>query len=244
MQPSFKSSPTGHAWFAFLLVLFMGPSASAADFSIQTSGSARQLAFARYTTSYAERDAFANSGPIGVFIEASLPHLYKSVTLTAVRTCGENQPYQLRIVQIVGDGTAAGEVIDRYLALRQQIDLLPLSSVAITPTNYKFHFAGEVRTGGADAYIYDITPKKNRLGLVLGQLWMDSTTGNELILSGSMTDPTSTSGHIEFVRDTKLVNGTVYSRVTHVTLMIPLLGRAEVSVTEVPLLAELIPDRQ
>jgi len=36
MQPSFKSSPTGHAWFAFLLVLFMGPSASAADFSIQT----------------------------------------------------------------------------------------------------------------------------------------------------------------------------------------------------------------
>ncbi len=73
---------------------------------------------------------------------------------------------------------------------------------------------------------------------------MDSTTGNELILSGSMTDPTSTSGRIEFVRDTKLVNGTVYARVTHVTLMIPLLGRAEVSVTEVPLLAELIPDRQ
>ena len=83
-----------------------------------------EIAFARYTTSYAERDAFANSGPIGVFIEASLPHLYKSVTLTAVRTCGENQPYQLRIVQIVGDGTAAGEVIDRYLTLRQQIDLL------------------------------------------------------------------------------------------------------------------------
>ena len=101
-----------------------------------------------------------------------------------------------------------------------------------------------MRTGGAAAYIYDITPKKNRLGLVLGQLWMDSSTGNEVMLSGSMTDPTSTSGRIEFVRDTKLMNGAVYARVTHVTLMIPLLGRAEVSVTEVPLLAEIIPDRQ
>ncbi len=244
MLPLFNSSPTGHAWFAFLLVLFMGPSVPAADLSIQTSGSARQLAFARYTTSYAERDAFANSGPIGVFIEASLPRLYKSVTLTAVRTCGENQRHQLLILQVAGDGTAAGEVIDRYLALRRQIDLLPLSSVAITPANYKFHFAGEVKTGGAVAYVYDIAPKKNRLGLVLGQLWIDSSTGNEVMLAGSMTDLTSTSGRIEFVRDTKLMNGAVYARVTHVTLMIPLLGRAEVSVTEVPLLADLIPDRQ
>ena len=244
MLPSFNSSATGQAWVAFLLVLFMGPSAPAADLSIQTSGSARQLAFARYTTSYAERDAFANSGPIGVFIEASLPQLYRSVTLTAVRTCGENQRHQLLIVQVAGDGTAAEEVIDRYLALRRQIELLPLSSVAITPANYKFHFAGEVKTGGALAYVYDITPKKSRPGLVLGQIWMDSSTGNEVMLSGSMTDLTSTSGRIEFVRDTKLMNGTVYARVTHVTLMIPLLGRAEVSVTEVPLLTDLIPDRQ
>jgi hypothetical protein len=145
MQPSFNSSPAGNACFAFLLAILMTPSTPAADLSIQTSGPTRELAFARYTTSHAERDAFPNSGPVAVFIEASLPHLYKSVTLAAVRTCGENQRHQLQILQIAGDGTVADEVIDRYLAVRQQIDLLPLSSVAITPANYKFHFAGEVK---------------------------------------------------------------------------------------------------
>ena len=73
---------------------------------------------------------------------------------------------------------------------------------------------------------------------------MDSSTGNEVMLSGHMTDPTATNGRIEFVRDTKLMNGSAYARVTHVAFTIPLLGRAEVSVTEVPLTPELISQRQ
>jgi hypothetical protein len=48
------------------------------------------------------------------------------------------------VLQIEGDGTVAEEVIDRYLALQELFDRLPLSSVAVTPANYKIRFAGEV----------------------------------------------------------------------------------------------------
>jgi hypothetical protein len=40
----------------------------------------------------------------------------------------------------------ADEVINRYFDLQEQIENLPVSSIAITPANYKFRFAGEART--------------------------------------------------------------------------------------------------
>jgi hypothetical protein len=218
--------------------------ARAADLSIQTSDSTRGLAFTRYTSSRAARDPFADTGVVGMSIEASLPELYKSASLLAVRAGGENKTRELRVVQIAGDGTVADEVIERYLAFRQQLDLLPLSSATITFSDYSFRFAGEVKTGGATALIYDITPKKNRPGLFQGQLWIDSSTGHEVVLSGHMRDTPSTSSRVDFVRDTKLMNGSAYARVTHVTFVIPLLGRAEVSITEFVVTPELIPQRQ
>ena len=148
-----------------------------------------------------------NRRPVGVFIEASLPALYKSAAMLAVRRQGEDKRSELQVLQTAGDGTVADEVIERYFALRQEVDILPLSSVAITPSNYKFHYAGEVKTGGAAAYVYDITPKKNRPGLLLGKIWMDAGTGDEVMLSGHLMDLPASGGRVDVVRDTKLMDG-------------------------------------
>jgi hypothetical protein len=129
----------------------------------------------------------------------------------------------------------AQEVIDRYLGLGGPVGLLPISSVTISPADYKFHLAGQVSTGGSTAHIYDIAPKSNRPGLVDGRVWIDSATGREVMLSGHMTDLVAKGVRLDFVRDTVLLNGSGYARVTHVSFAIPLLGRAEVTITEVPL---------
>jgi hypothetical protein len=244
MQPSIDSSQARrHVWTVFLLIVSFGPLAQAADVSVLMSDPSRALAFARYTTSHAERDPFKQSGPIGVLIEASLPELYKSAALVAFRGQGEDRRSELHVLQIAGDGTVADEVIERYFALRQ-VDILPLSSVAITPSNYKFHYAGEVKTGGAAAYVYDITPKKNRPGLLLGKIWMDAGTGDEVMLSGHLMDLPANGGRVDVVRDTKLMNGSALARVTHVGFTVPLLGRAEVVITEMVLTPEIIPQAQ
>lgn len=244
MKPTIESFPARFAWSVLLLILFTGPAARAAKVPIVASDRSREVAFARYITSYGERDAFANSGPVGVLIEASLPKLYKEAALVAIRMHGEHGGPALQVLQMAGDATVTAEVIERYLAIQQQLDLLPHSSVIIAPSNYNFHFAGEVKTGDTLAYIYDIAPKKKRPGLVSGQLWIDSGTGHEVMLSGHMLDPAAASGRVGFVRDTKLINGSACGRITHVTFEIPLLGRAEVSITEVNLTPAILSEPQ
>jgi hypothetical protein len=217
-------------WSVFLLALVAGLSARAAEVTVNVSQSSPNLAFARYIASQQRRDAFGQSGPVGVLIEASLPELYKSAALVAVRRGSERTGMQL--VNMAGDPTVAEEVIYRCLVLRRHIDAQPPAAIAITPANYKFHLAGEVKAGSTSAYIYEIAPKKNRPGLV-GHLWVDADTGQEVMLSGRLMDMPAKGYRIDVVRDTSLMNGVAYARVTHIGFGLPLLGRAEAVITEV-----------
>ena len=221
-------------------MLFAGSSAPAASTSVAVNASPRELAFAHYIGTTVDRDPLTKSGPVGIFIEASLPDLYKSASLLGVRTQRENQPGEVQVLVIAGDGTVAGEVIDRAFAFQRQLQSLPLSSIAITPANYKFHFAGEVKTGVSSAYIYDIAPKKSGPGLFDGHLWMDAGSGQEVTLSGYLKDMPATSGRVDVVRDTMLINGAPYARVTHVAFTVPLLGRAQVTITEMILTQDML----
>src|SRR5579883_732677 len=158
MQPSHHSTPfRGHAWIALLLTLLMASYGRAAKLPVPSPHTSADMAFARYVATQGQGAAFAGSEPVVVLIEASLPELYKQAAVVALRKQGESK---LQVLQVAGDGTVLSEVLDRYFSLREQLDELPLDSIAITPTNYKFHFGGEVNTGTAPAYVYDVSPKK------------------------------------------------------------------------------------
>jgi hypothetical protein len=68
---------------------------------------------------------------------------------------------------------------------------------------------------------------------------MDSQTGNEVMLSGHLMNSPASEGRVEVVRDTQLMNGCAMVRITHVSFTVPLLGRAEVVITEIVLTPEL-----
>ena len=210
-----------------LLIATNGP----ADPSMRVVGPPQNLAFARYIALLQKRNPFTESGPVLVFIEACLPKLYKEADLLAIRELGENERSQYRVLQGEGDGTVTEEVIGRYFALQKQMEKLPVSSILITPANYKFRFAGEVKTGGKSAYIYKIFPRKSRPGVITGQLWIDSDTGAEVMLTGRVIN-VSSIGRVDVVRDTKFLNGSAYARFTHLTFTVPQLGRSELVIKE------------
>jgi hypothetical protein len=81
---------------------------------------------------------------------------------------------------------------------RQDFEEPPLSSVA----NYRFHYRGEVKTGGNGAYVYDITPKKTGPGLIKGQIWMDRVSGAKVVVNGRLTGSPSAKGVVDLVRET------------------------------------------
>jgi len=166
-------------------------------------------------------------------IQASLPGLYKDAELLAIRTPGEDERSQYLVLGIEGDGAVAQEVVGRYLELERLMESLPPSSIAIAPANYKFHFRGEVKTGGGAAFVYNIAPRKNRTGMIKGRLWMDET-GTAILVSGRLTAPDSMGGGIDLVREIKIVGG-ASARVTHLRSAHPILGRSELVVTEYPL---------
>ena len=219
-----------------LFALLIPMSAPAESLSVAGPNSPAGLALARYIASIQERDPFADSGPVGVEIDASLPGLYKKARLLAVRETGESERSEYRVLQIEGDAIVAQEVIARYFLMQEQLEDLPLSSVAITPENYKFRYRGEVGTGGALAYVYQITPKKKRDGLIQGQLWIDSGTGAAILQAGRFVKtPPLCPGKIDVVRNTELLDGNRRVRVTHVTIETPRAGRGELTITEMPL---------
>jgi hypothetical protein len=52
------------------------------------------------------------------------------------------------------------------------------------------------------------------------------------MLSGHLRNTLPSAGFVDFVRDTKVMNGCAIGRITHVVWATPLLGRAEVAITE------------
>jgi hypothetical protein len=128
------------------------------------------------------------------------------------------------------------QVIARYLAAEEEAEELPYSSVAVTPANYKFRYAGSLETSGTPVYIFQIAPKKKRVGLIRGQIWIDSATGVPVHQSGRFVKrPSVFLRQIDVTRDTNLRDGLPYTRVTHVAIDTHLVGHAELTITERPL---------
>ena len=222
------------SWGRAVLVVFIIPHLAASDFLQRPQSRPASVAFARYIASLEQHDPLTEAGPVAVLIEASLPRFYKDAQLLAIKRMGENERSEYLIAGLVGDGAALDEVTTRYFALQEEIEKPPSSSIRISPENYKFRLRGEVKTGIGSAYVYDITPRKRRRGLFKGQIWIEAGTGLEVLTSGHLEGAPSIGSSVDFVRETKL-DGAGYTRVTHLSFTVPLLGRSELVVTERPL---------
>ncbi len=194
------------------------------------------LAFGRYLASVQARDPFTELGPMGVEIEASLSGLAQQASMLAVRRAATSERSEYREIRLDGDSTVKQQVIARYLDAELQAEALPYSSVAVTPANYKFRYVGSVETNRTLVYVFQISPRKKRVGLIQGQIWIDSDTGLAVHQQGRFVkQPSVFIRRIQVTRDTNLQEGLPWSRVTHLVIDTRLFGRAELTITERPL---------
>ena len=118
---------------------------------------------------------------------------------------------------------------------------MPLSSVLITPQNYKFRYAGLDDTGDSAAYIFRITPKKRRAGLIRGELWIDSVDRRASSRNRTVReDPFHIHvARINFVREITFVDGHPFARTTHMSIQTRPMGRVNLTIVESPLSSDL-----
>ena len=122
-------------------------------------------------------------------------------------------------------------MIARYLTAESEALKSEPATVAVTPLNYKFKYQGLIERGGAKVYAFRGTPRKKKLGLFVGELWLDPRTHLPVRESGRLVkNPSMFVRRIEFVRDFRIEDGVAIP--THIESSVDtvLVGKANVSV--------------
>jgi hypothetical protein len=169
-------------------------------------------------------------------IHAAIPKLEKTGRLLAIRHLEPTSESRYEVVQLAGDPTVKEQVIMRYLQAQQRAAEIPAASIAIAPANYKFAYKRVVDDGERQTYVFQITPRHKREGLIKGELWLDECTGVPIRQSGRLVkSPSIFIKRIAITQENTVREGIIESRLTHITIETRLIGRAELVIEERPL---------
>jgi len=222
-------------WLVALFTLLVPASLFADDSVLNTSAAESagpNAALARY---FAGVDKNRPWGQEDVEIDASLPKLKERGRLHAIRRLLPFGKPQYQVMESDGSRTVKQQVIARYLSAEVESSRLAPSSVSVTPANYQFHYVGSVGDDGQLTYVFAISPRKKREGLIQGVLWIDAHTGTAVRLTGNLVkSPSIFLKRVAVTRETNLRDGVAESRTTHIALDTRLVGRAQLVIHERP----------
>lgn len=162
----------------------------------------------RYVKAIQLQESRAQAVSMDVDMDADLPQLRKHGRFHAFR-------FITRVGQVFydkrrfeGDGTIKKEVIGRYLQAEKDAKSEYGSAAAVTPDNYKFKYKGMTDYAGRPAYVFQVSPRKKRLGLYKGELWVDKETDLPLRQWGELVrNPSMFLKSVYFVRDYTICDG-------------------------------------
>ena len=165
-----------------------------------------------------------------VDIDAQLPRLEKRGKLRALRKISRLGLITYKALGFSGDNTVKQEVITRYLAAESAAR--ENGTIAITPANYKFRYAGRIILRGVTMQILEVTPRKKAVGLFKGQIWVDADSGMPLRESGQFVKtPSVFLKKIAFVRDYEIRDGIAFPKHIQSTVDTRIVGRAELDIS-------------
>ncbi len=183
-----------------------------------------------YTAASSAQSERLRGTSMEVEIEASLPKLKKHGRLQALRRISRLGRISYEIIHFEGDKSIKGDVIARYLTADTQTEASD-GSLAITPANYKFKYKGMATNDGRTVHVFQLTPRKKRVGLFKGELWLDAETCLPVRESGRLVKlPSIFLRRIEFVRECEIHDGLVYPHSIDSVVDTRLVGKAELRV--------------
>jgi hypothetical protein len=167
-----------------------------------------------------------------VDIVAEVPKLHKTARLHALRRIsafGRRITYDA--LRFDGDHGLKNDVIARYLTAESEALKSEPATMAVTPVNYKFKYKGLMVRDGRKVYAFRVTPRKKKLGLFVGELWLDPETHLAVREAGRLVkNPSVFVRRIDFVRDFRIENGVSIPTRVESSVDTVLVGKANVSV--------------
>jgi hypothetical protein len=172
-----------------------------------------------------------NGASMDMDIDASLPKLKKQGRLHALRRISALGRITYEALKFDGDGTVKNQVIARYLTAEAQAQTTSAVPISVIPENYKFKYMGQDESDGRPVHIFQVTPRKKRVGLFKGEIWIDAATYLRVRESGYFVKtPSFFLKRIEFVRKFEIRDGISIPRRVHSVVETRLVGTAEMTI--------------
>jgi hypothetical protein len=184
----------------------------------------------QYTQAATDSGRSLRAATMEMEIEASLPRLKKTGRLHALRRISDLGRITYEALRFEGDNAVKKNVIARYLSAESEASERKdqKDSLAVTPANYKFKYKGRRELDGRPAHLFEVAPRKKRVGLYKGELWLDAETCLPLRESGRFVkNPSIFLKRVEFTRDYEIAEGISVPRQIRSTVSTRLVGKAE-----------------
>jgi len=166
-----------------------------------------------------------------VDIKASLPKLKKQGRLRALRRISRLGRITYEALHFEGDNAVKNHVIAKYLAAEVEAQAEGAESFAVTPANYKFAYHGVAEHDGETVHVFEVSPRRKRVGLFKGEIWIDAQSFLLVRESGRMVKtPSFFLKNIEFVREFQIQDGVSVPRQLHTVAETRLVGPAELTI--------------
>ena len=185
---------------------------------------------------------------LDVEIEASVPKLKKQGRMFGLRKITEIGKVTYDKIRFEGDSTVKTQVIARYLSAETNPPVHG-EDVLISERNYKFKFKGIREFNGRKAHVFELSPRKKRVGLFKGEIWIDTETSLPLMETGKFVkNPSVFLKGIEFSRTYSIIDGVAVPQSLSSIAKTRIAGDTRLSITyrksmeQLPAQAQATPD--
>jgi hypothetical protein len=170
-----------------------------------------------------------------VHMEGRIPKLKKEGKLSALRKISSLGKVTYKAVSFWGDDTVKKEVMARYMTAEveaaSQEKVEPKENIAITPENYEFKYKGLNERNDMRVHVFELKPRRKRVGLFKGELWLDPDTCLPVREAGRLVkNPSVFIKKMEFARYYEIKDGVAYLRRMETKTETRIVGRAELNI--------------
>lgn len=215
---------------AVLAVVLLLPLASSADVEEDQNDKPSTIILDKYVQATQNHEADLRGASMDIAIDASVPKLKEHGRLHALRKISKVGQISYKVLGFQGDNTIKNQVIGRYLDAEQQGqgDM----SLAIIPANYKFKYKGQQTSpDGKLVYVFQVSPKKKKVGLFKGEIDLDATTYLPVLEKGRFVkNPSIFFKKVDFERTYNIQNGVAVPQKMCSTIDARLIGKVELNI--------------
>ena len=216
-----------------LLIMLLATSAVPLSADAVPSDSTNQISqqvLARYFAAVSTQAPKSRGVDMDMHFSARLPRMKKEGVMLAKRIVSSLGKISFVVKSFTGDNTVKTYVITKYMA--GEVDLAENSlDAGINPKNYKFKYKRTEPFNGRIVHVYELNPRKKRLGLFKGELWIDDETALPVRETGSLVkSPSVFLKKVFFTRTYAIVNGAALPEHVESTVETRIAGKAEIDI--------------